>query len=86
MLRKRLLVLAVLLCSLAFFASERASAGAWCSCAATSCGYCEAECYPDPGTTEVQIEAAAWSCCTQNWKGIGCGEMSAATSPGGGSQ
>jgi hypothetical protein len=89
MLKKRVLVLAMMLCSLAFVASESAGtakAGAWCSCAATSCNYCEAVCDPDPGTTQAQVDAAAYSCCTQNWKGIGCGDVPVATSPGGVSQ
>jgi hypothetical protein len=71
MLKKRLLVLAVMLCSLAFVASESASAGAWCSCAATSCTTCEALCDPDPGTTDAQVMAAAEACCNQAWKDTG---------------
>ena len=71
MLKKRLLVLAVMLCSLPFVASERASAGAWCSCAATSCTTCEASCSPDPGTTYGEVVAAAESCCQQAWKDTG---------------
>ena len=63
MLKKRLLVLAVMLCSLAFVASEPAKAGAWCSCAATSCTSCDAVCDPDPGTTDAQVAAAKESCC-----------------------
>jgi hypothetical protein len=53
----------VMLCSLAFFASEPASAGSWCSCAATSCTSCEATCSPDPGTSAGEVLAAAQSCC-----------------------
>lgn len=89
MLKKRLLVLAVMLCSLAFVASESAgtaSAGSWCTCAATSCGECVAECYPDPDTPDKQVESAALSCCQQNWKAIGCGDVSAATAASGVSQ
>jgi hypothetical protein len=72
MLKKRLSVLAVLLCSLAFVASEPASAaGAWCSCAATSCTTCQALCDPDPGTSAGEVEAAALSCCEQAWKDTG---------------
>lgn len=66
MLKKRLLVLTLMLCSLAFVASESAgtaSAGAWCSCAATSCTSCEALCDPDPGTSSAEVLAAAQSCC-----------------------
>jgi hypothetical protein len=65
MLKKRLLVLAVMLCSLAFIASEPASAGSWCSCAATSCTSCEATCSPDPGTSAGEVLAAAQSCCVE---------------------
>lgn len=71
MLKKRVLVLALMLCSLAFVASERASAGAWCSCAATSCTTCEASCSPDPGTSVGEVLAAAQSCCEQAWKDTG---------------
>ena len=71
MLKKRLLVLAVMVCSLAFVATEPASAGAWCTCAATSCTTCEASCSPDPGTTYDQVVAAATSCCEQAWKDTG---------------
>lgn len=71
MLKKRLMVLAVLLCSLAFVATEPASAGAWCSCAATSCTTCQATCSPDPGTTEGEVMAAAEACCEQAWKDTG---------------
>lgn len=65
MLKKRLLVLTVMLCSLAFVASEPAKAGAWCSCAAISCNTCEYQCDPDPGTTQAQVDAAAMTCCVQ---------------------
>lgn len=85
MLKKRFLVLALMLCSLAFVASESAGtakAGAWCTCAATSCNYCSAVCDPDPGTSAEDEWAAAISCCNQNWKGIGC-DVPVATSPGG---
>lgn len=72
MLKKRLSLLAVLLCSLAFVASEPASAaGSWCSCAATSCTTCQATCYPDPGTSDAEVEAAAVSCCEQAWRDTG---------------
>jgi len=82
MLKKRLLVLAVMLCSLTFVASEPAKAGSWCSCAATSCNECSAECDPDPGTTRGEVIAAAQSCCNQNWSEIGCGATVATSASG----
>jgi hypothetical protein len=75
MLKKRFLVLVVMLCSLAVVASESAGsarAGAWCTCAATSCKFCQANCDPDPGTSQAEVDAAAVSCCNQNWSEIGC--------------
>lgn len=72
MFKKRLLVLTLLLCSLAFVASEEpARAGAWCTCAALSCNVCQYRCDPDPGTTQAQIDAAAWSCCQDAWRETG---------------
>ena len=68
MLKKRILVLVVMLCSLAFVASESAgtaNAGAWCSCAATSCTSCSGQCNPDPGTSTAEVMAAAQACCEQ---------------------
>lgn len=73
MLKKRLLVLAVMFCSLAFVASESTSAESWCSCAATSCTECNASCDPDPGTSAEDVWAAAQSCCRQAWKDTGPG-------------
>lgn len=63
MLKKRLLVLAVLLCSLGFVASNPASAALACSCAATSCTRCEALC----DTLSDEDIARAWDCCYQAW-------------------
>lgn len=63
MLMKRLLVLAVLLCSLAFVTSKPASAVVACSCAATSCTECEAVC----DTLSDQDIDRAVSCCEQAW-------------------
>jgi hypothetical protein len=88
MLKKRLLVLTVMLCSLAFVASESAGtakAGAWCSCAAISCNTCDYQCDPDPGTTQAQVDAAALSCCQQAIQGMR-DNPAVACGPGGVSQ
>jgi hypothetical protein len=83
---KKLLVLAVMLCSLAFVGSEPASAGSWCTCAATSCTSCSGQCNPDPGTTTAEVMAAAQACCEgaiQAYKDAG---PAMACGPGGVSQ
>jgi hypothetical protein len=63
MLMKRLLVLAVLLCSLAFVTSKPAGAVVACSCAAISCSECEAVC---DTLSERDIDRAV-RCCEQAW-------------------
>lgn len=63
MLKKRFLVLAVLLCSLAFVTSKPANAKFACSCAATSCTRCEALC----DTNSWEDYQRAVSCCNQAW-------------------
>jgi hypothetical protein len=83
MLKKRLLVLAVMLCSLAVLASETAEAGAWCSCAATSCTSCEATCSPDPGTSAGEVLAAAQACCVQAMEAMKETGPATACGPGG---
>lgn len=69
MLKKRLLILGVLLCALLGIAPQPSRAGSWCSCATTCSGgdkVCTAECYPDPGTSDAEVTAAAVNCCQQN--------------------